>query len=93
MRPFEFSLWSFGALCKISYVNFQKAAASPVLASFHPVSTKLYRKDVHVFGRIQAVNFSGSLPNLTKVYGTLKISYLSYIASIHKAMLVSSIKR
>ncbi len=55
--------------------------------SFHPVSTKQNMYS----GEIQAVNFS--IYQTLKVYGTLKISYLIYIASIHNAMLISSGKR
>ena len=39
--------------------------------------------------KIQTITFSGHLANF-KVYGILKISYLSYMPIIHTAMLVSS---
>ncbi len=44
--------------------------------SFHPISTKLCR-------RVQAFLVIGQI---LKVYGTFKISYLIYIAIIHKSM-------
>ncbi len=86
---FEFSLWSLGALCKISWMlRFLKVYCS---ASIHPVSNKLYGKYGNREG-MQAITFMCDL-QILKVYGTLKRSYLSYIAIIHKIMLVSSGKR
>ncbi len=40
-------------------------------------------------GEIQAITFSGDLPNI-KYMALWKRSYLNYIAIIHKAILVSS---
>ncbi len=53
--------------------------------SFHPISTKFYRK--HLIGGntvmcLCVYVFSGDLPIL-KVCGTLKLNYLSYITIIH----------
>ncbi len=58
--------------------------------SFHRISTKLYGKHGNQ-EKIQAITFL-AICQILKVYGTLKISYLSYIASIHKSVLVSSDK-
>ena len=58
--------------------------------SFHPISTKRYKKNVF-WGKCRLLLFLAICQTL-KVYGTLNICYLSYIASIHKAMLVSSAK-
>ena len=59
--------------------------------TFHPISTKLYWKHGNK-GKIQDITFL-AICQILKVYGTLKISYLNYIARIHKDMLVSSDKR
>ena len=65
--------------------DFQKATAPTI---FIRISTKFYRK--HVIGEIQAITFSGDLPNFKSIIRTSKrIKLPCYIAIFHKAMLVS----
>ena len=88
--------WNFSLKKKIAIF----VTMGPSSHAFHSISTKLYDKyAMHVYictshGGILAITFSGDLPNFKSIR-TLKISYLSYIALIHKAtcMLVSSCKR
>ena len=63
-------------------LTFSKVYCCP---SFHPIWTNFIESMV---GRIQAITFL-AICQILKIYGTLKITYLSYIASIHKSMLVS----
>ncbi len=82
------SVWGHSVhFAKYPMLKFSKGYCCP---SFHPVWTKLYWKHGNP-GRIQAITIM-AICQILKVYGTLKISYLSYIASIHKSMLVSSDK-
>ena len=71
---------------KFPILRFSKGYSSP---SFHPISTfaeSMYLEKMH------SITFSGDLPNFESIWH-LKISYLSCIAIIHKAVLVSSEKR
>ena len=56
---------------KFLLLRFSKGCCSP---SFHPASTKPYKK--HVFGQNTRYNFFWLFAKF--IYGTLKISYLSY---------------
>ena len=75
---------SFGALCKISDVKILKRLLLP---SFHPIFTQTLQ-NAGIRGKYSLSLFLAICQTL-KVYDTLKISYLGYIASIPKAMLVS----
>ncbi len=58
------SVWvSSGALCKISDIRIFTSLYC--CHNFYPVSTKLLRK--HVIGDIQAISFSGDLPNFKSI--------------------------
>ncbi len=82
------SVWGHSVhFAKFPMLRFSKGYCCP---SFHPNSTKHYWKQGNQ-GRIQAITIL-AICQIIKVYGTLKISYLSYIASIHKSILVSSDK-
>ena len=84
VRPFQFSLGYSVHFAKFPMLKFSKTTAH----SFHPISTKPYRKPC-IRGKYRLLLFLANC-QILKVHGTLKISYLSYIASIHKAMLVSA---
>ncbi len=80
------SIWGHSVhFAKISNVKIFKRLLRSL--SFHSISTKLYRK--HLIGGNTGYYFSGDQPKL-KIYGTLKISILSYISIINKAMLFAS---
>ncbi len=81
-----FSLGSFGALCKISDVKISKRLLRP---QFSFIFEQTLQKACNR-GKYRVSLFLGTFKRNLKVYDTLKISYLSYIAIIHKAMLVAS---
>ncbi len=88
VRSLEFSLRSFDAPCKISNVKIFKRSLVPQFSSnFNQTLQKAC-----IQGKYRLLLFLDSC-QILKGYGTLKISYLSQIASIHKAMLVSSSNR
>ncbi len=83
------SVWGNSVhFAKFLMSRFSKGYCCP---SFDPFSTKLYWKHGNQ-GRIQASITILAICQILKVCGTLKTSYLSYIASIHNSTLVSSDK-
>ncbi len=82
---YEFNLGSFGALCKISHIKIFKRLLLPQFSSnFNQNLWKAHGNQ----GKLLLF-----LAICLKVYCTLKICHLSYIASIHKTKLVSSSKK
>ncbi len=73
-------------LVQFSTLRFLKGYCSH---SFHPISTKIYGNHGNR-GKYRLLPFLVICQMLNvHVYGTLKISHLSYNASIHKAILIS----
>ncbi len=84
VRTFEFSLGSSGALCNFSDVkNFKRL--------FLPQFSSNFMENTVIRGENRLLLFL-DICQILKICGTLKISYLSFIATIHKVMLVSSRK-
>ena len=88
VRSFEFCLGSFDTLCKISHVQIFKRLLLPQFSSY--LNQTLHK--ACNLAKYKLLLFLAICQTL-KAHGILKISYLSCIASIHKAMLVSSGKR
>ncbi len=82
-----FSLESVCALCKISDVN-TTCTSSTFFIQFQPNCTE----SMVIRGKYRLWLFS-KIYQILKLYSTVKINHVSYIASIHKAMFVSSSKR
>ncbi len=86
---FEFSLGSFGALCKIHDVKIFNRLLLPQFSSIF----KQTLEKVCNWGKYRSLLFLAVCQNL-KVYGPLKmLSQLHIAILIHEAMLVSSGKR
>ncbi len=76
------TVWRHLVHCaKFSMLRFSKGNYAH---SFHPISTKLYRKHVKYRETYRLLLFLANC-QLIKIYGTLKISYFSYISIIHRA--------
>ncbi len=83
------SVWGHSVhFAKFSMLRYSKGYTSCSHSQFHPTSTKPYRK--HPFRGKHRLLLFLAICQILKVHCTLNIRYLSYIASIHKAMLVSS---
>ncbi len=78
---------SIGALCKMSDAIFKRLLLQQLSSRFNHTLQKACIRE-----KYKLLLFLALCQSL-KVYDTLKINYLSYFASIDKAMLVSSGKR
>ncbi len=82
------SIWGHSVQFTKFLIKFSKGYTAP---SFCPVSNKRDRKYVLLRRKYRLLLFL-VICQIWKVYGTLKISHLSYIVIIHKGMWISSSK-